>query len=246
LSQGSSLDVPILSAILGLPIERGKVLVGLYAPSGQWLSFCLSIASGTMRRGHVVAVTTLTTPPSQIRQQLAKAVPNLKELEATKRFTIVDWYTWMTGYKSTESRSVDSLGLAQFNIQDSKFQREDSPVYDFVVADNLSTFMKYNDERSFMQWLDKTIARMREARGIRVYGFVKHFHSDAFYANLEAMADGIVELDNRQREGSLENVIRVKSMKGVPHPTDWRALRMTKSGLLELPSKRKTINSEHR
>jgi len=239
MSQENTLNVPILSDILGGPIERGKVLVGLYEPSSQWLSFCLTIASGLVRRDHVVAVTTLTTPTSQIRQQLAKVLPNLQELEAAKRFTIIDWYTWMTGHKSAEGRSVDSLGLAQFNVQDSKFQRDDSPRYDFNLADNLSTFMKYNDERSFMQWFDKTIARMREARGIRAYGFVKHFHSESFYANLEAMADGIVELDNRHMEGSLENIVRLKNMKGLLHPTDWRVLRMTKSGLLQFSLEKK-------
>ena len=143
----------------------------------------------------------------------------------------------MTGKKSTEPRSVDSLGLAQFNIQDSRYQRDDSPLYDFLVSDNLSAFLKYNDERAFMQWLDKTMARMREFRGVRLYCFLKHFHSDAFYANLEAMADGVIELDIRERQKHLENVIRLRSMKGIQHPTDWRTLKITTSGLLELVSR---------
>ncbi len=138
LNQEKGLHVPILSDILGFPIEQGKVLVGLYEPSTQWLSLILTIASGLLRRGHVVGISTLTTPPSEIRQRLAAAVPDLKEYETARRFTIIDWYTWMTGGKSTERRSVDSLGLAQFNIQDSKFQREDSPLYDFLAADNVS------------------------------------------------------------------------------------------------------------
>lgn len=148
----------------------------------------------------------------------------------------------MTGKKSTEPRSVDSLGLAQFNIQDSKYQRDDSPLYDFLASDNLSAFLKYNDERAFMQWLDKTIARMREFRGVRLYCFLKHFHSDAFYANLEAMADGVIELDIRERQKHLENVIRLKSMKSmksIQHPTDWRTLKITPTGLLEVISTRR-------
>ena len=107
-------------------------------------------------------------------------------------------------------------------------------MYDFLASDNLSTFLKYNDERAFMQWLDKTIARMREFRGIRLYGFIKGFHSDAFYANLEAVADGVIELDNREKGKRLENMIRLRSIKGIQHPTNWRTLKITKSGLLEL------------
>lgn len=220
-------------------MPRGKSLVGLYEPSAQWLSLILTVASKLLHRGSVVGIVTLTTPPSQIRQQLAAAVPDLEEVEAEKRLTIIDWYTWMTGGKSNERRSVDSLALAQFNIQDARYQREDSPIYDFLATDNSSAFLKYNDERAFMQWLDKTIARMRELKGVRLYGFMKRFHSDAFYANLEAMADGVVELDNREKGTQLENVVRLKSIRGVPHPTEWRTLKITKSGLVELVSGRK-------
>jgi KaiC/GvpD/RAD55 family RecA-like ATPase len=233
-----SLRVPIISDILGNPVPRGKIIVVLYEPSTQWLSLILTIASHLLRYGFAVGVGTITTPPEQVRRYLAIALPNLMELETAKRLTIIDWYTWMTGKKSTERRSVDSLGLAQFNIQDSGFQREDSPLYDFLAMDNLSAFLKYNDERSFNQWFDKTIARMREFKGVRLYGFMKEFHSDAFYANLESMADGVIELVIRERGKKLENAVRVKSMKGMQHPTGWRTLKITPSGLLTLTARK--------
>jgi KaiC/GvpD/RAD55 family RecA-like ATPase len=145
----------------------------------------------------------------------------------------------MTGKKSTERRSVDSLGLAQFNIQDSRYQRDDSPIYDFLAADNYSAFLKYNDERSFMQWLDKTFARMKELKGVRLYGFVKQSQSDAFYANVESMADGVIELNIHEKGKGLTNAIRVKSMKGMQHPTEWRTLKITPSGFLTLTARRR-------
>lgn len=236
MNEDQSLKLPIISELLEGPVPRGKVLVGLYEPTSQWLPLILTVAAELLRRGRIVGIGTLATPTSQIRQQLARSVQNLQELEAAKRFALIDWYTWMTGTKSTERRSVDSLGLAQFNVQDSKYQKDDSSLYDFMASDNFSTFLKYNDERTFMQWLDKTIARMREFKGIRLYGFIKGFHSDAFYANLQGIADGVIELNVREREGRLENVIRLKSIRGMQHPTDWRPLRVTDSGFLELAS----------
>ena len=230
----NALDIPIISDILNRSIPRGSVLVLLYEPSAQWLSLILTIASELLRRGHVVGITTTITPPEQVRQRLAIALPNLRDPELAKQLTVIDWYTWTTGKKSTERRSVDSLGLAQFNIQDSRYQRDDSPLYDFLAVDNLSAFLKYNDERAFMQWLDKTIGRMREMKGVRLYCFLKHFHSESFYANLEAMADGVIDLDIQVRGNHLENVIRLKSMKGVQHPTDWRTLRITTTGFLKV------------
>jgi KaiC/GvpD/RAD55 family RecA-like ATPase len=235
-NEKQALHLPVISDILRGPVSRGKVLIALYEPSAQWLSLILTIASELLRQGYSVGIATTNTSPSEVRRQLAVAMLNSSGQEAAKRLTVIDWYTWMTGKKSSESRSVDSLGLAQFNVQDSRYQRDDSPSYDFLASENLSAFLKYNDERSFMQWLDKTIARMRETKGVRLYGFMKRFHSDAFYANLEAMADGVIELDIQETGKSLENTIRVKSMKGVKHSTDWRRLKLTTSGLLTLAS----------
>ena len=229
-----ALHLPIISDILDGPVERGKILVLLYEASTQWLSLILTIAAELIRGGYVVAVTTVSTQPSQVRRQLAVALPNLMEHETAKRFTLIDWYTWMTGKKSAEPRSVDSLKLAQFNIQDSRYQIDDSPLYDFLATDNYSAFLKYNDERSFMQWLDKTIARMRELKGVRLSGFMKNFPSEPFYSNLESMADGVIELEIQERGKRLENAIRVKSMKGIQHPTEWRTLKIMESGFLTL------------
>jgi KaiC/GvpD/RAD55 family RecA-like ATPase len=234
-----ALRIPIISDILGQPVARGRIIVVLYEPSTQWLSLILTIASGLLGGGYTVAITTIVTAPARVRQLLAVALPNLTEVESAKRLTLIDWYTWMTGKKSTERRSVDSLALAQFNIQDSGFQRDDSPLYDFLATDNYSAFLKYNDERSFMQWLDKTIARMREFKGVRMYGFMKGFHSDAFYANLESMADGVIELNINERANALENVIRVKTMKSEQHSTEWRTLKITTTGFLTLTPKRR-------
>jgi len=233
-----AVHLPIVSDILGGPVQRGKILVVLYEASTQWLSLVLTIASELLKRNYVVGITTITTPPTEVRRQLAVALPNLSEHEAANRFTLIDWYTWMTGKKSTERRSVDSLGLAQFNIQDTRYQRDDSPIYDFLAADNYSAFLKYNDERSFMQWLDKTVARMRELKGVRLYGFLKQSHSDAFYANLESMADGVIEINIQESGKGLRNVIRVKSMKGVQHPSEWRTLKITPAGFLTLAPRR--------
>ena len=50
--------------------------------------------------------------------------------------------------------------------------RGETPRYDFLASDSFSALLKYNDERTVMQWLDKTVARMRELRGVRLYEVV--------------------------------------------------------------------------
>ncbi len=173
------------------------------------------MASALLRRGHVVNIVTATTSPSKIRAELGGTVPNLGELESGKKFFLVDWYTWMTNKRSEEAMSLDSLSLAKMSVDQRRMMTEFSPTYDFAAIDSCSTILKYNDERAFMQWFDRIVAGLKELKGVRLYGFLKRFHSEALYANVEALADGVIELDYREIEGKLENTIRVKSLKGV-------------------------------
>ncbi len=239
-AQSEDLWIPVISDILGREVPRKKFLVGLYEPSSHWFALILAMASGLLRRGHVVNIVTTTTSPSQIRTDLARTVPNLSELESGRRFFLSDWHTWITGKKSEEIISVDSLSLVKMSIDERRFEKEFSPTYDLAVLDSTSTILKYNDERAFMQWFDRLVAGLKQLKGIRLYGFVKRFHSEALYANVEGLADGVIELDYREREGKLENVIRLKSLKGMSHPTEWRKLSVGQDGRLELSNESAT------
>ena len=232
MAQAENLWVPIISDILGSPMPRSRVLVGLYDASSSWLSLILTMAAGLLKAGNVVNVITLATPPSQIRSELTRAVPNLGELESANRFFLADWHTWMTGRKSQEKVSMETLSLAKMSLDQSRFQRQLSPSYDFVVADSASTILKYNDERAFMQWFDRIVADVKLLKGIRLYGFLKKFHSEGLYTNIESIADGVIEFDYRERNGVLENAIRLKAIKGMAHPSDWRRLSITQDGSL--------------
>ncbi len=227
--------VPIISDILGRKIERGKFLIGLFDPAADWLSFILTLASSLLQKGYVVNITTASTPPSEIRRIMNRAVPKLKETEVVNRLTISDTYTWQTGRKSDEAESADSLSLAKASIDfGTTWVKKTMPHYDFAVTDSLSPFLRYNEERVYTQWLDKIVAHVREMKGVRLWSYIKRYHSDALYAVLESLADGIIELDYRETAGILEHVLRVKTMKGMLHPTDWRRLRLNSNGFMEL------------
>ena len=225
--------LPIVSDILGRKIGRGKILIGLYEPAAHWLSFILTLASAVLLQGLAVNIMTTSTSPREIRRALNRMIINFKEPEVANRLTISDFYTWQLGRKSDEADSVEGLSIAKMNVGFAE-QTKGSTELDFVVWDNLSAFMRYNEERLFTQWLDRFVAYLRETKGIRLWAFVKRSHSDAMYAYLESVVDGIIELDYRENAGVLEHVVRVKSMKGMPHPTDWRRLAVNSDGIMQL------------
>jgi len=234
-SDSEGIWVPILSDIVGREIQRGKFLIGFYDPAAHWLSFSLTLASTPLQKGYVVNVTTTNTPPSEIRRVLNRAVPTLKEPEVANRLSISDIYTWQTGRKSEEADTADSLSLAKASVDfGTTWLKGSMPRYDFVVTDSFSPFLRYNDERVFTQWLDKIVPHIREMKGVRLWSFIKRAHTDALYAALELLADAIIELDYRETSDGIEHVLRVKSMKGFPHPTNWRKLTVNSIGLMDL------------
>jgi KaiC/GvpD/RAD55 family RecA-like ATPase len=227
--------VPVISEILGREIERGKFLIGFYEPAAHWLSFILTLASRLPQKGYVVNIQTTTTPPSEIRRIMNRTIPKLKENEVANKLVISDIYTWQTGRKSDEAESADSLSLARASIDfGTTWLRKSMPNYDFVVTDSFSPFLRYNEERVFTQWVDRIVPQIREMKGVRLWSIFKRFHSDALYAYFESLADGIIELDYREKSDVLEHLLRVKSMKGIPHPTNWQRLRVNSNGLMEL------------
>ncbi len=228
----TGLKIPILSDILECDVPRRSFLIGLFEPAADWLAFALTQASAVLLQGNlVVNFVSTSTPPSKIREILQRFTPNLGEADFLNRFCITDMYTWITGQKSEEAESVDSLSIGKMITRSTtQFAARN----DFVVMDNTSAFMRYNDERTFMQWFDRLIAGLRQLNGVRLYGFTKRFHSEALYAYLESLADGVIELDYRENAGVLEHFVRVKSMKGMPHASDWRRLTMNPNGSMQL------------
>lgn len=168
--------VPIISDVLGREIERGKLLIGFYDPAAHWLSFIVTLASSLLQKGYEVNITTTNTPPTEIRRVMSLAVPNLKETEVANRFSISDIYTWQIGRKSDEADTADSLSLAKASIDfGTTWLRKSMPHYDFVVTDNFSPFLRYNEERVFTQWLDKIVPHIREMKGVRLWSSTSAF-----------------------------------------------------------------------
>ena len=131
LTQAEGLWIPILSDVLGYPVPRQKFLVGLYEPSSHWLALVLTMVSGLLRGGHVANIVTTATSPLQIRLEPQRKVPNLSELESARKFFLSDWHTWMTGKKSEEGISVNSLSVVKMGIDQSRFRKEFGFAYDF-------------------------------------------------------------------------------------------------------------------
>ena len=58
--------------------------------------------------------------------------------------------------------------------------------------------------------------------------------SDGFTKQFELLSDAIIDIKNRESEGRIEHVLRVRTMRGRPYDSRWRRLNLLQTGEVAL------------
>ena len=69
---------------------------------------------------------------------------------------------------------------------------------------------------------------------VGVWALLKGVASDAFYRQVEASFDGIIELKAEDKESGIEQKLRVRTMRGKRFDSKWHTLKLQDSGEVAL------------
>lgn len=106
------------------------------------------------------------------------------------------------------------------------------------VDDNTSLLLQYNSEDAFFDgWRTFFIPWGKERELITLNAFVVGFATNSFYKKIEALYDGIIDFATRKDAGGVENVVRVRALRGRRFDSNWRQLNLVGVGNVELASK---------
>ena len=119
----------------------------------------------------------------------------MDELGKNDKLWIWDWYSAMSGQKSKETHSYDSLKVADLSIQWAKQLKETSPTPDLLrIGVNFSALYRFNEERS---WLDLALTRVfqrsRLMKSTHIYGLIRGYHSDWAHKTIKSAVDGVID-----------------------------------------------------
>ena len=203
------------------------MLLVVFDPSSQWYNATITIAAGWLKQGGGVDYSAYTEPPEAVRIKLSRLV-NAAQLEMEKKLGITDWYTTTLGEKSKEKYSVPSLKVSDLSLIFSQIQFRRPPEPGTLnISDNTSTVARFNDEKSWVEYVLTRPIRMGRIRGhTMIRGVMEGVHSGWVYKQLESAHDGIIDFKFDETRDPPRNKMRIRTMRNVTFDGSWHELKI--------------------
>ncbi len=231
----TTLSLPILKDLIPDGIEYGASLLVEFEPRSIWYETSLTIAARALKNGIPTEYHTFQHSPEEIRKALARFGLNAIELHPPSG--IVDSYTPQTGLGASEPKDEwgRSLSISNWSIGVAKIIKTASGADKETVArerrlhidDNISILLQYNQEKDFIDFYrTRMIPLARVTEMTALVGMLTEVASDSFYRKFEAVCDGILEFKTEDKEGRIEQFVRVSAMRDKSYESGWRRLRL--------------------
>jgi KaiC/GvpD/RAD55 family RecA-like ATPase len=220
--------IALIEDLLSGPVPPGSNFLVEFDPSSQWYNAVLTIAAGWLNTRGKVTYILSSRAPDDIRAQLTRLGIDVPGAEASDTLRIWDAYSKTLGLQSHEKYRIESLNVADLRIWASKEFMHQPPSPDLMyVTENSSIAARYNDEKS---WIEYTLTRIYPAvsmtKATNIRGITLGVHSESAYKQLEAAADGVIDLKVEELEGELHNLIRIRKMLNAKFDARWHKLKV--------------------
>src|SRR5208283_2855961 len=221
--------IPLIEDLATQSIPAGSVLLVVFDPFSQWYNAIITITAGWLKQGGKVDYSAYTEPPEAVRFKLSRLGVNVGQLEMEEKLQINDWYTATLGEKSKEKHSFPSLKVSDLSLFFSQLKIQSQPDPGWLnISDNTSTVAKFNDEKSWVEYVLSFPIRMGRIRGhTMVRGLMDGLHSAWAYKQLESAHDGIIDFKIDKTTDPPRNQMRIRTMRNIPTDGSWHQLKIS-------------------
>ena len=227
MEQDLDLRIPIIDELTLEPLPAGSVLMVEFDPASQWYAASMTIAAGWLKTGGTVTYSVNGQPPDSVRAQFRRLGLDVDALEKDERLVIFDGYTVTLGRKSNEKYAAQSLKAADLSIIYSREVMQAGPVPELLtIVDNCSTLARFNEEKAWVEFLlTRGIPSASLTKSTTIAGIITRVHQDSVYNQLEAAADGVIDLKLDASSDPPKNLIRIRSMRNIRFDGRWREIK---------------------
>ena len=210
-----------------------------FEPQSLWYETSLTLTAEALKQGLRVDYHTFMHVPSEVKGSLSGLGLDITRLEGDTSFRVLDSYTGSTflgppqtigaRWKNFE-KSLDLKDWAAGISEESTnpLERDKNRLH---VDDNTSVLLQHNSEKSFIDyWRTHILLNARILNLAILHAAVTGVYSDTFYSQFEALCDGVIEFRGREEKGQIEQYMRVRTIRGKPHDSRWRHLRLLENG----------------
>lgn len=221
--------LPLVEDCAAQSIPAGSVLLVVFDPSSQWYNAIITITAGWLKQGGKVDYSAYTEPPEAVRFKLSRLGVNAVRLEMEEKLQINDWYTATLGEKSKEKHSFPSLKVSDLSSFFSQLEIQPQPDPGWLnISDNTSTVAKFNDEKSWVEYVLTGPIPMGRIRGhTMLRGLMDGVHSRWAYKQLESAHDGIIDFKFDETRDPPRNQMRIRTIRNVPFDGSWHQLKIS-------------------
>jgi len=206
----------------------------LLGPSGIGKTiFCKQFLYNGLITGEASIYVTTDESPEEIGKSMKSLGFNIETYRDSGMFRIVDCYSWKLGGESSSEYAVNNpADLAAISIAIEK-ARQGLKKIRFVLDSitGLTSICNYN-VTVFSKFLQIVVARIRLMNGNTIFTAAPEAHDQQFMSCLRTIFDGTLEMKEDESGKEIKRLLRIFSLKGAKHKTNWTPFEITNSGII--------------
>ena len=170
--------------------------------------------------------------PDEIRKSFKSFGWDIDSTAKKNILRIIDCYSWKLGRKSSNPYAVtnpaDLAILSMIIEKASQGLRETQFVLDSITG--LTSICDHNST-TFMKFLQIITARIKVMDGCAIFIAAPEAHDQRFLSFLRLTFGGILEMKEDETGKEIKRLLRIFSLSGVKHKTQWTPFEITNKGI---------------
>ncbi len=228
-----------LSLLSGLPsasFRYGTIVIVEFEAHAPWYETAITIAANALASGVRTDYHTFQHVPEDVVAALERQGVDVARAQREGRFRLIDSYSAQTGLVTPIHHRPYEFASQSLRISD--WKKGSSGVLDdpnerriLHIDENDSLLLQHNRERDVIDFFQtRAFEAARKREFLFLHAFIVGIHSKAFYHRFESLADVVLDFRTREKEGHLEPLVRVRTIRGTGSDSRWRLLSVTRRG----------------